>query len=92
MAERELQLPVFAPSAEHLNLYFNFLQHTVLLEEKDWVNSRRQLRRRHSVNICRMKIHTLASRLPSFILSSLLARHHEEYKEKGRDLHPLQFR
>lgn len=38
--------------------------------------------RRHSVNICRMKIHTLASCLPSFIHSSLLARHHEEYKEK----------
>jgi hypothetical protein len=44
--------------------------------------------RRHSVNICRMKIHTLASCLPSLIHSSLLARHHEEYKER-RDVIPI---
>lgn len=35
-----------------------------------------------------MKIHTLASCLPSFIHSSLLARHHEEYKER-RDVIPI---
>ena len=86
VAERELQLPVFAPSEGIWTWILTSYNILLAFGGQRLGKLQKAAQRRYSVNICRMKIHTLASHLPSCLLSfihaSLLARHHEKYKER----------